>query len=89
MCNVTLDFGLKSFLMVSLSGKFQSFLFPYPNRHGIRRPDEAFFHHNPKLLGLGRQIEQILGAFEADFLISTHFGTLSPLSMFPINQPLF
>ena len=59
MFNVKLDFGLKSSLMLSLSGKFQRFLFPYPNRHGIQRPDEAFFHHNPKLLGLGRQIEQI------------------------------
>ena len=32
--------------------------------HGLRTPDEAFFHRNPKLLGLGRQIGQInFGAF--------------------------
>ena len=27
--------------------------------HGLRMPNDAFFHWNPKLLGLGRQIEQI------------------------------
>ena len=33
-------------------------------RHGLRTPNEAFFHLNPELLGLGRQIEQInYGAF--------------------------
>ena len=32
--------------------------------HGLRTPNEAFFHWNPKLLGLGRQIGQInFGAF--------------------------
>jgi hypothetical protein len=30
------------------------------------------------------------GVFMADWrFISTHFGTVSPLSMFSINQPLF
>ena len=24
-------------------------------KHGLRMPNEAFFHRNPKLLGLGRQ----------------------------------
>ena len=58
---------------------------------GLRTPNEAFLHRNPKLLGLGRQFEQIyVGAFGAIFsqFISTHFGTVSPLSMFSINQPL-
>jgi hypothetical protein len=33
-------------------------------RHGLRTPNEAFFHRNPKLLGLGRQFGQIhFGAF--------------------------
>ena len=33
-------------------------------RHGLRTPNEAFFHRNPKLLALGRQIGQInFGAF--------------------------
>ena len=33
--------------------------------HGIRTPNEAFFHLNPKLLGLGRQFGQIsFGTFE-------------------------
>ena len=43
--------------------------------HGLRTPNEAFFHLNPKLLGLGRHIEQInsgtLGVFFGRF-ISTH-----------------
>ena len=51
-------------------------------------PERVFFK-NPKLLGLGRQIG--LKFFEAFgvFSISTHFGTVSPLSMFSIIQPLF
>ena len=33
-------------------------------KHGLRTPNEAFFHWNPELLGLGRQIGQInSGAF--------------------------
>ena len=56
--------------------------------HGLRTPKEAFFHRNPKLLGVGRQFGQInFGAFGV--FICTHFGILSPLSMFSINQPLF
>ena len=43
-----------------------------PRKHGLRTPDEAFFHRNPKLLGLGRQIEQInfraFGVISADLL---------------------
>ena len=38
-----------------------------PNRfsHGLRTPNEDFFHRNPKLFGLGRQFGQInFGAFE-------------------------
>ena len=32
--------------------------------HGLRMPNEAFFHQNPKLLDLGRQFGQInFGAF--------------------------
>ena len=38
--------------------------------HGLRTPNEAFFHRNPKLLGLGRQLVQInfgaFGVFSAD-----------------------
>ena len=33
-------------------------------RHGLRTPNVAFFHRNPKLLSLGRQFGQIyFGAF--------------------------
>ena len=31
--------------------------------HGLRTPNEAFFHRNPKLLGLGRYILGDLGYF--------------------------
>ena len=48
-------------------------------------PDEAFFHQNPKLLGLGRQFGQInVWAFRVFRPIYQH-----PLAMFSINQPLF
>ena len=56
------------------------------------RPNDGFFHRNPKLFGKGQKnwadkfwgIWGILGQ-----TIGTHFGTVSPLSMFSINQPLF
>ena len=58
---------------------------PYSFSHGLRTPNEAFFHQNPKLWadkfwGIWGIIKQF---------ISTHFGTVSPLSMFSINQELF
>ena len=31
----------------------------YTFKHRLRTPNEAFFHRNPKLLGLDRQIEQM------------------------------
>ena len=54
-----------------------------------------YFPGIPKLLGLGRQIGQIhfgaFGVFSAKLsaLISTHIGTVSPLSLVFIIQPLF
>ena len=56
------------------------------------RQMKPFFHGNLKLLGLGRRfgadkfwdVWGIFGQF-----INTPFGTVSPLSMFSINQPLF
>ena len=59
--------------------------------HRLWTPNEAFFHRNPKFLCLGRQFELInFGAFGGIFgrFIRTHFGTVSRLSMFSINQPL-
>ena len=60
----------------------------YRRNHGLRTPNKAFFHLNPELLGLGRQIGQMdTGAFGvslAELHISTHFGTVSSLSMFSI-----
>ena len=36
-----------------------NYLLTFPTHHGLRTPDEAFFHRNPKLLGLGRQFGKI------------------------------
>ena len=48
------------------------------------------FFISPELLGMGRQIEQInFGVFSAELHIRIHFGTVSPLSIFSISQPLF
>ena len=63
----------------------------YIHTHGLRTPNEAFFHRNPKLFGLGQTIWAeifcaiwgILGRF-----VSTHFGTVSPLSMFFIKSTI-
>ena len=51
--------------------------------HGLRTPNEAFFHRNPELLGLGRQIGQI------GRTISTHFGTVSPFSIISTKNYAF
>ena len=48
--------------------RVQRSLFAQPNafRHGLRTPNEAFFHWNFELLGLGRRIGQISsGVFSA------------------------
>ena len=50
--------------------------------HRIRTSNEAFFQQNPQLLVMG-----IWGTFGQS--ISTHFGTVSSLSMFSIIHPLF
>ena len=62
------------------------------NGHGLRTLNEAFFIEIPNFWGLGRQFGQISfwsiwGIFGR--FISTHFGTVSPLYMFSIIQPLF
>ena len=52
-------------------GDFFQFQFGFRTRrtdHGLRMPNEAFFHQNPKLLGLDRQFGQI------------NFGTFGVLS---------
>jgi hypothetical protein len=58
--------------------------------HGLRTPNEAFFHRNSKLLGLGRQIVQMnfgaFGVFSADLSAPT-LVLWVPCSCFPlINQ---
>ena len=57
--------------------------------HRLRTPNEAFFHRNPEILGMGRQIGSWSIWVIFSQTISTHFGTLSPLSMFSNIQPLF
>jgi hypothetical protein len=41
--------------------------------HGLRTPNEAFFHLNPDLFGFGRQIGQMnsrtFGVFSADLSV--------------------
>ena len=54
--------------------------------NGLRTHNEGFFHLTPKLLGFSRQFGQInFGAFGVPMFgrfISTHFGTVNPLTMF-------
>ena len=60
--------------------------------HGLRTPNEAFFLSKSQTFGFVQTICAdkfwgiwgILGQF-----IITHLGSVSPLSMFSINQPLF
>ena len=60
--------------------------------HGLRSPNEAFFLLKSRTFGLGQtnwanKFLGIWGIFGQT--ISTHFGTVSPLSMVSIIQPLF
>jgi hypothetical protein len=59
-----------------------------------RTPNEAFFHWNPELLELGREIGQInsgaFGVFSAKLSATILVqGVPCPMSMFSIIQPLF
>ena len=57
-------------------------------KHGLRTPNEAFFFIEiPNFWAWADKFWGIVGTFGR--FISTHFGTVSPLSMFFINQPLF
>ena len=62
----------------------------HEEKHGLRTPNEAFFHWNLELLGLGSQIGQInswaFGVFSAELSAPI---LVSPLSMFSIIQLLF
>ena len=68
------------------------------NKHGFDQntdyeQSKKPFYWNPKLLGLGRQIGlKFFGIFWVPIFsqfICTHFGTVSPLSMFSISQSFF
>ena len=64
----------------------------YDCGHGLRRPNQALFLSKSQTFGLGQTIWAdkfwaIWGIFGR--FISTHFGTMSPLSMFSINRSLF
>ena len=37
------------------------------DQHGLQTPNEAFFHRNPKLLGLGRQFGQTVSSYNDFF----------------------
>ena len=56
----------------------------YGQQHELRTPNEAFFIKIPNFWAWA---DKFWGIFEQ--FISTQFGTVSPLSMFSINQPLF
>ena len=57
--------------------------------HGLRTPNEALFLLKSRTFGLGQTIwaDKFWG-ISGQFII-THFGTVYPLSMFFIIQPLF
>ena len=68
--NLVISFEYSWFLAKNLSN-FVSLPWKLHNRkchngHGLRMPNEAFFHRNPKLFGLSRQFGQInFGSFGA------------------------
>ena len=63
------------------------------SKHGLWTPNEDFFLQNSNFVGLDRQFGQVnfgaFGVFLADLSTSILIlGTVRPLSMFSINQPL-
>ena len=59
-------------------------------RHGLRTSNEAFFSLKSRTFGSGQINSEAFGVFLAKLPVtSTHFGTVSPFSMFSIIQPLF
>ena len=56
--------------------------------HGLRTPNETFYHWNPKFLGLGRRIGQINSGAFVVFLVKLSAPILVHGSMFSIIQPL-
>jgi hypothetical protein len=60
--------------------------------HGLQTTKEAYFHLKSQFFGLGQT--NLANKFWGNWCIfgqtiSTHFGTVSPLSMFSIIRPLF
>jgi hypothetical protein len=60
--------------------------------HGLQTPNEAFFLSKSQTFGLGQttwadNFGGIWGIF--GWFIGSHLATVSPLSMFSINKPLF
>ena len=55
------------------------------SEHGLWTLNEAFFHRN--FWAWADNLGRILGYFWP--IYQRHFGIVSPLSMFSINQPLF
>ena len=81
-------FSKKTLILIYFSSIF-SILTPV-----VTRTTDALFHQNPKLLGLGRQFGQTnFKAFAVILanlsIISTHFGTVSPLSIFSLINRYF
>jgi hypothetical protein len=61
----------------------------YTILHGLQTTNEVFFHLIFKLLGLDRWILGHLGRLFSADSSAPILVTVSPLSMFSINQPLF
>ena len=56
--------------------------------HGLRTPNEAFFHRNTNFLGLQTiWADKFLGFFGR--FVNTHFGTVGPLSIFFYQSTIF
>jgi hypothetical protein len=80
------------YLLSIVSCLFVCLIFLLQIIHGLRTPNEAFFPLKSRIFGLGQtnwadKLWGIWGMFGPT--ISTHFGTVSPLSMFSNIQPLF
>jgi hypothetical protein len=76
-----------------LVGKAKPFtVFPHIVSTELQTPNEAFFHWNPELLGLGRQIRQINSGAFGVFWAELSAPILAQWVIFPcfsIIQPLF
>ena len=65
-------FALFSVICILIETVLTGDLLYYVTEHGLQTPNEAFFHQNPKLLGLGKQFGEI--SFEAFGVFSVYLS---------------